>query len=151
MQASQIGLRMMGVNMGSLFEIDVQAQTLRATISGQITDSELRECYELAREYAARAGVRSAILDLSAVTSAPISADVLLRISESAPTLPDPAIRVIVAPSNHMFGLARMFQILGEKTRHSLHVVHKMEEAYALVGITSPQFGPLPEEIKRSA
>ena len=47
---------------------------------------------------------------------------------------------VIVASKDLIFGMARMFSILGEESRPHLRVVHTMEEAYELLGIASPQF-----------
>jgi len=46
--------------------------------------------------------------------------------------------RVIVALQTHVFGLARMFQILVENTRPLLSVVHTLDEAFAGLGVQSP-------------
>ena len=51
--------------------------------------------------------------------------------------------RIVVAPSTVGFGLARMFQIVGERKRPLLQVVRTMEEALAALGIESPHFEPL--------
>ena len=51
--------------------------------------------------------------------------------------------RVIVVPIDFIFGLARMFQMLGEKTRPDLHVVRTLDEAYRLLQIESPEFRPV--------
>ena len=62
--------------------------------------------------------------------------------------MPDPASRprVIVAPTNLEFGLARMFQILGESARPLLSVVHTLDEALAALGIQFAHFEPLESE-----
>jgi hypothetical protein len=59
--------------------------------------------------------------------------------------MPDPSSRprFLVADQVHGYGLLRMFQIMGEQTRPSLHVVRSIAEAFATLGITSPHFEPL--------
>ncbi|MGA7629472.1 MAG: hypothetical protein WCB11_01815 [Terriglobales bacterium] len=47
-------------------------------------------------------------------------------------------------PQIFIYGLARMFQILGEKSRPELQVVRTMEEAYQLLGVEDPEFYLLP-------
>jgi hypothetical protein len=59
------------------------------------------------------------------------------------PIFNDPIPRFIVAPSDVGFGLARMFQIYGGKTRQALHVVRTIAEAYASFEITAEHFMPL--------
>ncbi len=50
---------------------------------------------------------------------------------------------VIVAPGDLVYGLSRMFAVLGEETRPNLRVVRTMQEAYSLLEIVSPQFSPI--------
>jgi hypothetical protein len=47
---------------------------------------------------------------------------------------------VIVAPKNVVYGLSRMFSTYSEQTRPNLGVVRTMDEAFSLLGISSPQF-----------
>ena len=51
--------------------------------------------------------------------------------------------RIMVVPATFGFGLARMFQLMGERTRPLLKVVHTLDEALAALGIQSPHFEPL--------
>ena len=51
--------------------------------------------------------------------------------------------RVLVIPQIFIYGLARMFQILGEEARRELQVVRTMDEAYHLLGVEFPDFHPL--------
>jgi hypothetical protein len=48
-----------------------------------------------------------------------------------------------VAGSTAMFGLARMFEMEGEEARPNLHVVRTEREAFAILGIITPKFGPI--------
>ena len=82
------------------------------------------------------------ILDFSAVTDFALSSNLLRQLAKQEPCIPDPTDRpgVIVVPQTHAFGLARMFQIMGETTRPLLHVVHTLDEAFAKLGVQSPPF-----------
>lgn len=83
----------------------------------------------------------SGILDMSGVVSFNVSAATVRQLAQLPPAIPDPNIpRVIVAGSNQMFGLARMFEIQGSDTRPNLHVVRTEKEALAILGVTAPDF-----------
>ena len=87
---------------------------------------------------------RASIWDLSGVTSLEVSTDAVATLARSVPALPEPERpRIIVAPSAHVFGLARMFQALGEGTRPRLRVVRTLEEACAMLGVSKPRFEPV--------
>jgi hypothetical protein len=85
------------------------------------------------------------IVDFSAVTAFALSIELIRQLGEREPCMPDPAsrFRVIAAPTNLEFGLARMFQILEESARPLLRVVHTLDEALAALGIPFAQFEPL--------
>jgi hypothetical protein len=50
---------------------------------------------------------------------------------------------VFVAPTPHIFGMARRFEILGEETRPNWHVVRTLEEAYEVLDVRELQFEPI--------
>jgi hypothetical protein len=52
--------------------------------------------------------------------------------------------RFIVAASPTIYGTARMFELAGQDTRPNLHVVRTMKEVCVILGITDPQFEPIP-------
>ena len=84
------------------------------------------------------------IMDFSPVTEVALSTEFLRQLANRDPigdATKQP--RVVVAPSDLQFGLARMFQITGERTRPLLHVVRTMNEAFAALGVQSPHFEPL--------
>ena len=53
---------------------------------------------------------------------------------------PDETPRFIVAPSDYLFGMARMYQILANRPGEKLRVVRKRKEALAAVGARDPKF-----------
>jgi len=126
------------------FEFDSRNQILRARFESQATDGDLREYYRLACEHAPRIDPRACILDFSAVTSFEVSSQMIHALAHSAPAMPDPMRpRFVVAPAPHIYGMARMLQLEAEQTRPNLHVVQKLGEACAILGVHKLKFKPL--------
>jgi hypothetical protein len=123
------------------FEFDSANRILRCRLEGAVTDESLSECYRDIGKYAALTAPSTGILDLSAVASFEVSPETIRKLAGLPPAIPDPRNpRVIIAQSPQVFGMARMFEIHGEGTRPSLHVVRTKEEAFAILGIQEPQF-----------
>jgi len=131
--------------MGFRFEFDPVNKILLSRFEGRLTDESTVEFHEAAWKYATATDASAGIVDFSSVTEFAVSSEVLRQLARQKPALPDSAKRprVIVAPQTHAFGLFRMFQIAGEPTRPLLTVVHTMDEAFAALGLRTPQFGPL--------
>jgi hypothetical protein len=51
--------------------------------------------------------------------------------------------RILVIPKDFIFGMARMFQMITEKTRPELQVVRTLEDAYLLLKVETPDFRPI--------
>ena len=127
------------------FDFDSTNRILRGQLDGCVTDEVLREYYRAAAGHAAKIDPLSGLTDFSAVTSFEVSAQTVRNLARSVPAMPDPSrVRVIVAPVDHVFGISRLFQIEGEKTRPHNHVVRTVEEAWAVLGVHDPKFEPLP-------
>ncbi len=82
-------------------------------------------------------GVRSEL-----VISLSFFTPVFNQLAKSAPILKNPAIRIIVASSDVMYGIGRVFEAYGSETRDMIHVVRTLPEAYRLVGTSIPVFEP---------
>jgi hypothetical protein len=127
-----------------LFEFDSVHRVFRCRMSGRVTDEELQQYYKTAARYIERTNPLGAILDFTAVTSFEVSSATIKSIAHSPPNLPDPLVpRFLVAPSTHVYGMARMFQMLGEGTRPNLHVVRSLAEAQAALRIGGEDFKPI--------
>jgi len=130
--------------MGYLFEADPQHNLLRCIWEGVVTDELLWEQYCAAKALVASHTLYRCINDFSGATRFDASSTIIERIARTPPIFGGAGtILIIVAPKDLMFGLSRMFSTLSEPTRPNVHVVHTEEEAYALLGITSPQFSPI--------
>jgi len=129
---------------GFILEFDAKNAVLRATVDGVVTDEGLVDCNAtVARYYASHPPCRG-IVDFSKVTKFEVSSETIRRLASGTPAIPTENVRVLVTPTDVVYGMARMFQVLGEKTRPDLHVVRTLEEAYKLLQLKSPEFGPVP-------
>lgn len=130
--------------MGCVLEFDARNDVLRVTVEGLVTDESLMQCYTVVAKYFASHPPCRGILFFSN-TKFEVSSNTIRRIASSASAFPVGFTRVFVTPTDVVFGMARMFQMLGEKTRPDLHVVRTLEEAYKLLQLESPEFSAVPE------
>ncbi len=130
--------------MGLRFEFDPENKILLSRFEGQLTNEGMIELYESIRRYAVATGARAGIWDFSAVTEIAATSDLIRSLARQEPAMPDAANRprFIVAPPGHLFGISRMFQLVGEPKRPQLRVVHTIEEALAALEVLSPHFQP---------
>lgn len=127
------------------FDFDLENRVLRIRLEGAVTAQAMMEYYQAAGECVLRTRPRAGIWDMTPVTSLEFTTDDVARLARSVPALPEPdRRRIIVAPSPHIFGMARMFQALGQANRPRLQVAHTLEEACALLGVKAARFEPVP-------
>ena len=125
--------------MGHFFEYDTENSLLRCSRRGSVTDALMYEVYSTAQELLWSRPRCRAIDDFSEATDIDVSSDVVKRLADM-PAFSSLEMLVIVAPQNHVYGLSRMYSMLGEQSQRNVHVVRTMEEAYSLLGVSSPHF-----------
>jgi len=123
-------------------QFDRVNKVLLLQLEGQLTDESVAEFYSAIRKYWTAAGASKGIVDFSSVTEFALSSAFIRELAKREPCMPDAASRprVIIASETHVFGLSRMYQIMGESTTPLLKVVHTFDEAVAELGIQSPHF-----------
>jgi hypothetical protein len=124
-------------------DFDAKNNILRATLEGPMTGQTLLDLHTKGALYTASHPPCRGILDFSGVTDFEVSSDAIRRMAAAPAAFPAGYMRVLVIPQVFIYGLARMFQILGEKTRPELQVVRSLDEAYVLLGVQSPEFHSL--------
>jgi hypothetical protein len=130
--------------MGLRFEFDPVNKILLGRVDGRLTDELLSEAYELARKVAAATDASAGIWDTTAVTEFALTSEFVRSLASREPIIADPKRpRIIVASKPHVFGLFRMFQLTGERTRPLLTIVHTLDEALAALGVEGLDFEPL--------
>ena len=129
------------------FQFDPVNRLLVCRASGVVTDKSLREFYRLVGKYVALTDPGAGIADLSGVTSLRASPETIRALAGSPPPLSDPKVpRYLVATSDHVFAMCRMFELQGERTRPLLRVVRTLAEAYELLDIQEPQLEPVSDQ-----
>ncbi len=129
--------------MAFVIEFDAKNNILRARLEGRVTDDILLDCYAAMARGAVSHPACRGIADVSGVTEFSVSSTAIKQLSKAPPAFPAASMRIFVAPQPHVFGMARMFQMLGEETRPNLHIVRTMDEAYRLLEVESPEFHPV--------
>jgi len=131
------------------FEFDRSNGILRCKFEDDVTDECLRECHQKARKYVAVTDAGVGILDFSNVASFSVSSQLVRGLALLPPVMPGPGPRFIVAPSTHIYGMARMFQELrllhqhGSDAPQEIQVVRSVDEAYTLLKVREPHFEPV--------
>ena len=126
------------------FDFDPKNRVLRFCLKGRITDQVMRDFYYGMREPVYRTRPNAGVLDTSTVISFDVSSQVIRELAAASPIIPNPDFpRVVIAPSPDVYGMMRMFVQQAEVTRPNLHVVRAESEAWAILGVQSPQFEPV--------
>ena len=120
-------------------EYDTANRVLAIRVTGAFTDAAMRAVYAALAEEVRRREVRAAVLDLSAVMDFTLSADAVRAMGKLPSLLPDPLPKFIVANKDHIFGMARMFQITSQG-RDALQIVRSPQDVYASLGVSAPSF-----------
>jgi hypothetical protein len=130
-----------GVTMHSFYlGYDEEKQVLLAQFTGVITDSILLGRYQQMREWHDNHGLCGSISDFSGVTDFKVTGKAIRRLASNTPLVPANFLRVLVAPQDDIFGLARMFEMAGSAMGNRLDIVRNTDEAYKMAGITKPNF-----------
>jgi hypothetical protein len=126
-----------------VMDFDARNSILRVTLQGRVTDAVILDTYAAVARYVASHPPCRGITDISEVEEFEVSSNTIRQLAEKPPAFPTADMRILVAPKAHVYGMARMFQILGGKTRPNLHIVRTMDEAYSLLQVESPEFIPV--------
>jgi hypothetical protein len=130
------------------FEFDSNHRILRGSFVDHVTDDELVDYYHVAALLSDSLRPRAGVTDLSRATAS-VRGETVRNLAKLPPAMLDAnRPRFIVAESDHIFGLARMFQMHGEASRPNLHVTRSSEEAWELLGISETEFQPISKSLE---
>lgn len=122
------------------FEFDSEHKILRLVLEGDIEgeefvrlNAELRACVQKLRPLAG-------ITDGGSITNFNVSSQTLRSASLEGSPYPGATPRYIVASTDYLFGLARMYELIGNHSDGSLQVVRKIDEALAALGAAKAKF-----------
>ena len=129
--------------MGCSFEFDPVNNILRYCWEGPVTDEVLLEGDTVGRGLLAARPPCRGILDFSKATTVDISSQTIRTIACRPPAYGLGQVVVLVAPTDLLYGLSRMFVLLEEERRPRMSVVRTMKEAYDLLRVDVPHFSPI--------
>ena len=117
--------------------VDRQKKLVVTSFYGVVTDEDARRQLELLRAEGPFDKGYSAITDYTGAQQFDISSEIFREIAGMESPLTSGARRVVVAPSDVIYGTTRMFQSLATETRPNLTIVRTLREAYEHLGIES--------------
>lgn len=126
------------------FEFDVEHKILLILPEGEIGERDVATFNDEIRRHVRELNPSGAIIDCSAVTSFNPSGEALRQAAMPPAPFPAETPRFIVAPTDYLFGMSRMYQLAANRPREMLKVVRTMQEALAGLGVQNPQFTHLP-------
>jgi hypothetical protein len=126
------------------FEFDSENGLLQGRLYGRVTSEELKEYYQVGVKSIAAKMPRAGITDMTGITAFEVTPQAVRELASLPPISPyQDLLRVIVASSPDVFGMARIFESQTEATRPNLHVVKTCKEALVIVGVPSPKYQPI--------
>lgn len=126
------------------FKFDVEHRILLVVPVGEILERDVSTMnHEIARRVQ-QVNPSGAIIDCSGVTGFKVSGEALRKAALPPAPFPAETPRFVVAPTDYLFGLARMYELAANRPGEMLKVVRRMDEALAGLGVTHANFSPLP-------
>src|SRR4051812_37383965 len=130
-----------------LHAIDTERKLLLTVFRGPLSDEDVREHLRMLRANPQFQLLMRELVDLRGVTDVTISS-AMARVSARWLLHAPDARRAIVAPSDVLFGLARMYQThLGEIGAAQLGVFRAIEPALRWLGLSDEQELPTPPSV----
>ena len=115
--------------------IDAAQRVVIVTFAGEISDADLMGIGSGTKAHPLFDPSFAEIVDFSAVTGGSVSTFAVQTLARRTSIYESGSKHVVIAPQPHVFGLTRMFQVLAEKTRPNMVVVHTRDEACKCLGL----------------
>ena len=126
---------------GYQIDLDPVHAVIRLTVTEEIVTPELAEdIYKRLKQISSSGGPYATINDLTMVKGTTIPVEMIKGYARRNPSVPMGRPHVIVGEAATIYGLARLFQMCREVLYEHFDVVHTLEEAYKIVGVTPEDF-----------
>lgn len=125
-------------------EIEAKRRIVLITFQNDLTESSFTAGFFAAAAFAETHPVGGVITNLSEIRELVVSGDRVRTFVDSYPAIAPSTPRVVVAPRDDTYGIARMFQTYRASSDTGLQVVRSMDEALKFLGLDSPVFEPIP-------
>jgi hypothetical protein len=115
------------------FAIDVKRRLVVITFAGENTEEEIIGLGSKIESHPDFDPSFSEIIDCRAISTVGVSTAGVGRLARRKGIFDPASLHVIVAPRDHIFGIARMGQALADQTVPNIVVVRTMDEAYKIL------------------
>jgi hypothetical protein len=122
------------------FEFDDEHKLLLVVMEGDVDGAEIVKIDEELRARIIRMQPSAGISDLSRVRNFNVPAQVMRSAALQAAPYPAETPRFIVAPSDLIYGMSRMYELVANRPAGKLEVVRSREEALKRLSISNPTF-----------
>lgn len=125
------------------FEFDSQHRILRLVMKGDVQGEEIAALNPEIRAHVHRLQPAAGISDFSAVENFNVSAQAMRTAAVQPSPYPTETPRYIVAPTDFLFGMARMYEQVADRPDSKLQVVRRIEDALTGLGAADARFETL--------
>ena len=122
------------------FEFDPENRILLLVGEGDVHPQELQQINDQIRVRVEQLHPAAGIMDYTAVNTFELPSEMVRMAARQPSPYPEDTPRFIVAPSDYLFGLSRMYQLVANRPKEKLQVVRTRDEALAAIGARNAQF-----------
>ena len=122
------------------FEFDSESRILLLAYEGEVQGGEIAEANHDMAQHVARLKPSVGMADLSGVKTLDVPADTLRAAARQPSAYEEETPRFIIAPTDYLFGMARMYEIMANRPHEKLRVVRSRKEALAALGVREAKF-----------
>jgi len=122
------------------FEFDSEHKILLIVMEGDIDGAEIQAIDSEMRRQIVKMQPTAGISDLTGVGTFNVPGEVMRSAALQPAPFPPETPRFIVAPTDLLFGMSRMYELVADRPAGQLQVVRRREEALAAIGVRDPKF-----------
>lgn len=122
------------------FEFDSEHKILRLVLEGDLEGDEFLRLNAEIQSQSGRFRPLAGITDGMGLGKFKVTTQTLRSVAMQGSPYRAAIPRYIVAPTDYLFGMARMYELIGNHSEGKLQVVRTLEEALADLGVTNAKF-----------
>jgi hypothetical protein len=116
----------LGANVPHHFEFDFEHKILLTVMEGEVQGAEIPSIDQEMRARIVRMQPAAGISDLTGVTNFNVPGQTMRS-----------------APTDFLYGMSRMYELVADRPHGKLQVVRSREEALSALGLSNPKFEPI--------
>jgi hypothetical protein len=125
------------------FEFNFEHRILLTVMEGEIEGLEIQTIDQDMRGRIVRMQPVAGISDLTGVTHFNVPGEIMRAAALQPSPFPPETQRFLVAPTDVLYGMSRMYELVADRPHGKLQVVRTREEALSALGISNPEFQPI--------